>query len=84
MDDVSIALNVPTAESALALADTEQITRQASLDHVRILEANASLALGGSGAGREIRWVLLALLIAVLIGEQLLALRLSYHPGAAR
>lgn len=84
VDDVSIALNVPTTESALALADTEQITRQASLDHVRILEANAALALGGSGAGREIRWVLLALLIAVLIAEQLLALRLSYHPEVAR
>lgn len=34
--------------------------------------------------GREIRWVLLRLLIAVLIGEQLLALRLSYHPEVAK
>lgn len=82
--DVSIALNVPTTESALALADTEQITQQASLDHVRVLEANAAQALGGSGAGREVRWVLLGLLILVLTAEQLLALRLSYHPEATR
>jgi hypothetical protein len=84
VNDISIALNVPTSESSLALADAEQITRQASLDHVRVLEADAAQALGGSGAGREVRWVLLGLLIAALTAEQLLALRLSYHPEVAR
>jgi hypothetical protein len=84
VNDISIALNVPTTESSLALADAEQITQQASLDHVRVLEADAAEALGGSGAGRELRWVLLGLLIAALIAEQLLALRLSYHPEVAR
>ncbi len=39
--------------------------------------------LGGSAAGRELRWLLLGLLIATLIFEQLLALRLSYHPEPA-
>jgi hypothetical protein len=82
--DLSIALNVPTSESALAVADAEQLTQQADLGHVRVLDADAAQALGGNEAGREIRWVLLGLLIAVLIGEQLLALRLSYHPEVAK
>lgn len=84
VNDISIALNVPITESSLALADADQITQQASLDHVRVLEADAAQALGGAGAGREIRWVLLGLLIVVLMAEQLLALRLSYHPEVAR
>ena len=49
----------------------------------RVTGADA-MALGGSGAGRELRWVLLGLLAAVLIGEQLISLRLSYHPEVAR
>lgn len=83
VNDTVIALNVPTSESALSLADPEQITRQADLDHVRVVEADAADSLGGSEAGRELRWLLLGLLIAVLISEQILALRLSYHPEVA-
>ena len=78
--DLAIALNVSSLESALAVADAEQLMQQADLGHVRVLDAEAAQALGGSEAGREIRWVLIGLLIAVLIFEQLLALRLSYHP----
>ncbi len=66
------------------MADAEQLTQQADLGHVRVLDADAAQALGGNEAGREVRWVLLGLLIAVLIGEQLLALRLSYHPEVAK
>ena len=84
VDDTVIALNVPTSESALAIADQEQITSQTILDHVRILDANSASSLGGSVVGRELRWVLLGLLIATLVAEQLLALRLSYHPEVAR
>ena len=84
VNDLSIALNVPTSESALAIADPDQIMRQADLDHVRILESESATALGGSQAGRELRWLLLGLLIAILIAEQLLALRLSYHPEVAK
>ncbi|MEJ7591638.1 MAG: CARDB domain-containing protein [Planctomycetaceae bacterium] len=84
LNDTVIALNVPTSESALALADQEQLTSQAELDHVRILEADSANSLGGSAAGRELRWLLLGLLIATLVAEQLLALRLSYHPEVAR
>jgi hypothetical protein len=78
--DLSVALNVSSSESALAVADAEQLMQQADLGHVRVLDADAAQALGGSEAGREIRWVLIGLLIAVLVFEQLLALRLSYHP----
>lgn len=78
--DLSIALNVPTTESALALANPQQLAQQGDLSHVRVLDADSAEALGGSEAGREIRWVLLGLLVAILIAEQLLALRLSYHP----
>ena len=78
--DLAIALNVSSSESALAVADAEQLMQQADMGHVRVLDAEAAQALGGSEAGREIRWVLIGLLIAVLIFEQLLALRLSYHP----
>jgi hypothetical protein len=80
VNDLVMALNVPTSESSLALADQEQITSQSELDHVRILESDAANSLGGSQAGRELRWLLLGLLIATLVAEQLLALRLSYHP----
>ena len=76
-----MAVNVPTSESSLAIADQEQITSQSELDHVRILESDAANSLGGSQAGRELRWLLLGLLIATLVAEQLLALRLSYHPA---
>jgi hypothetical protein len=79
--DLSIALNVAPTESALALADAGVLTQQADLAHVRVLEADAAEALGGSEAGREIRWILLGLLVATLMAEQLLALRLSYHPS---
>jgi len=84
VNDLVMAINVPTSESSLAVADQEQITSQSELDHVRILESDAANSFGGSKAGRELRWLLLGLLIATLVAEQLLALRLSYHPEVAR
>ncbi len=75
-----IALNVPSSESQLTVAEAGQITNQAGMDHVRILESGAAASLGGSEAGRELRWMLLSLLVLVLVGEQLLSLRMSYHP----
>lgn len=79
-DETWIALNVPTSESRLALTDATQITAQTGLEHVRVLEAAAAATLVGSDAGQELRWTLLFLLLAVLAGEQLLALHMSYHP----
>ncbi len=84
VNDLMMAVNPPTSESSLAIADEGQITSQSELDHVRVLESDTANSLGGSQAGRELRWLLLGLLIATLVAEQLLALRLSYHPEVAR
>ena len=51
---------------------------------MRVIEGDSAEALGGSNAGREVRWVLLGLLMLTLIAEQLISLRLSYHPEVAR
>jgi len=82
--DLSVVLNVPAVESALALADPAPLTTGSDRGHVRVISGDDAAALGGSGAGRELRWVLLGLLAAVLVSEQLISLRLSYHPEAAR
>ena len=75
-----IALNPPTSESQLALADASQIEQHPELEHVSVLNSDTADALNPADAGRELRWVLLGGLIVVLIAEQLLALRLSFHP----
>ncbi len=82
--DTWIALNVVNTESRLAVAEPEQITSQAGMDHVRVLESAAVASLGGNESGRELRWLLLGLLVAVLTAEQLLALHMSYHPEDRR
>lgn len=82
--DTTMVLNVPSTESALSLADAERLTQQTGMDHVRVADPKRAGSLGGNQAGREIRWMLIGLLIATLLCEQLLALRLSYHPEAAR
>lgn len=77
------ALNVPTSESELDLADAAQIEQHPELEHVQVIDGDAADALSTGNAGRELRWVLLGLLIAVLVAEQLLALQLSFHPAVA-
>lgn len=74
------ALNTPTTESALLLADADLFASQASLDHVKIVDADSADALGAGDPGREVRWLLLALLLVTLTCEQMLALHMSYHP----
>ncbi|MCA9061531.1 MAG: BatA and WFA domain-containing protein [Planctomycetaceae bacterium] len=78
-----IAMNVPGTESNLAIADPVQVTTQGELDHVIVREPDTA-ALGASDAGRELRWILLLLLLGILIAEQLLSLHMSYHPGSAQ
>jgi len=84
LSDLAVALNVPPSESPLAIADPPRVISGPELDHVRVLNADAATALGGSAAGRELRWILLGLLAVVLIADQLVSLRLSYHPEAAQ
>ncbi|MCA9058962.1 MAG: BatA domain-containing protein [Planctomycetaceae bacterium] len=74
-----VAFNVPGTECNLAVADPAQIVSQGELDHVHIREPDTA-ALGTSDVGRELRWLLLIMLILILVAEQLLSLRMSYHP----
>lgn len=74
------ALNVPTSESQLELADAAQFEQQSELEHVQVLAGDAADGLSSTDTGRELRWFLLGGLLAVLVAEQLLSLRLSFHP----
>lgn len=82
-ETTKLALNVPTTESDLTLAAADEIMRLSDKGRITVVEAGESQELTGSDNGREIRNLLLALLIGVLIAEQLLSLRLSFHPEAA-
>jgi hypothetical protein len=75
-----VALNVPTSESQLDLADAGQIEQHPDLEHVQVLDSDAADTLSTADTGRELRWVLLGALLAILVAEQLLSLRLSFHP----
>lgn len=75
-----VALNVPTSESQLDLADAIQIEQHPKLEHVQVLDDAAADALSADDTGRELRWVLLGALLAVMVVEQQLSLRLSFHP----
>lgn len=79
-EEIQLALSVPTTESDLATADASRIEHQGGIDNVRVFQADVAGRLAASDAGREMRWLLFGLLILVLVCEQLLSLRLSFHP----
>jgi len=79
-----IALNVSTDESRLTLADPKMIEQLPGLEHVAVHAGGIADALSAADSGRELRWVLLGLLILVLLAEQQLSLRMSCHPETAR
>ncbi len=73
------SFNAPTAESDLALATTESL-RQGLGGNVQIREhGNLDLTVSGE-TGREIHDFVLWALVLLLVGEQLFAWRLGYHP----
>ena len=75
-----ITYNVPTTESELELATTEQIRKQLDDNlRVEIQEPGQFSWIEGKDAGQEIRQWLLILLIAFLLAEQLMGYRLSFH-----
>ena len=79
-----IAYNVPLEESELALVTSEQIRKQIGHDvRVQIQEAGSFRWIAGKDAGQEVREWLLIALVLLMVAEQLLAYRLSYHPGTA-
>jgi hypothetical protein len=76
-----IAYNVPIEEGDLELASTAQIRRQIGDDVlVGVQEPGSFQWLEGKDVGQEVREWLLMLLVGLLVAEQLLAYRLSYHP----
>ena len=75
------AVNAPSAESRLRLADTNALrTLFTGATNVVVREPGDQTWLRVREAGREARLILLGLLAAFLIAEQALAYRLSYHP----
>ena len=77
------AYNMPTEESELKLATTQQILRQVGDDtEIQIQEAGSFQWIAGRDARQDVRSWLLALLVVLLVCEQLLAYKMSYHPDA--
>jgi hypothetical protein len=75
------AFNVSDAESRLKLASTELIKRRLGPDvGVQIQEVGDFNWVHGEESTREIRDYVLMLLLVILLAEQAMALRLSYHP----
>ncbi len=82
-DPLLLAYNVPTSESELAIAPTEEIRRRlGSGSRIRIQEFGNFDWIQGRQAGQEVRDLILLVILIVLLGEQLLAMRMSYHINA--
>ncbi|MDB5390511.1 MAG: hypothetical protein JWM11_6157 [Planctomycetaceae bacterium] len=79
-DPEILAFNVPATESELALAETAEMKqRLGNGSRIKIHEYGDFSWIQSRQAGQEIREMLLYLILAVLLFEQLLAMRLSYH-----
>jgi hypothetical protein len=75
-----LAYNVPEAESNLKLAEDADILRELGDGvQVTIQPAGSAEWIRSESPGRELRWILLVGLAALLSIEQILGYRLSYH-----
>jgi hypothetical protein len=80
-----IAYNVPAAEGDLKLvSDAELVAAVGRVEHLTIQAPGTFDWIRSEAPGEDIRWSLLMLLVCVIIGEQALAYRLSYHQAGAR
>jgi len=78
------AFNFPVTESNLALASTDELFKElGNRSQIQIQEPGEFQWIQGQEAGREITNSILVILFLLLICEQLLAYRLSYHPTLA-
>jgi hypothetical protein len=78
------AYNVSDAESRLKLATSELIKRRLGPDvRVQIQEVGDFNWVHGEESTREIHDYVLMLLLVILLAEQVMALKLSYHPKMA-
>jgi hypothetical protein len=87
-EDVSVerwyAYNTGRDEGRLALIETGAIRKSLGpelADGVKIQEAGSTEWLAGEESDRDIREWILILLVLVLLGEQVMAYRLSFHPS---
>ncbi len=78
-ETLSYAYNVAPTEGNLAVIDEQQMSDRLA-DVVYDFHRAGELAVGGSDAGQNLSETILYLLVALLIGEQLLAYSASYHP----
>jgi hypothetical protein len=79
-----VAYNVPESEGRLTLADSETIKRRLGPESRAVLhEAGDFGWVQGEESTREVHDAILLALVALLLAEQALALRLSYHPQPA-
>lgn len=82
-----LTFNAPSDEGELELATNDQVRKQLGNDlRVTIQEPGEFNWIAGRDAGQEVREWLLIVLILVLLAEQLLGYRLSFHsrPAPAR
>ncbi|HAH49314.1 BatA domain-containing protein [Gimesia sp.] len=78
------AFNFPVSESNLELATTDELMQElGNSKQIQIQEPGEFQWIQGQEAGREITNALLLILFILLVCEQLLAYRLSYHPKTA-
>jgi len=76
----TIAYNVPLEESSLELASTPYLREQiGDAKRLSIRDPGDSQWIENKEAGQEIRRILMFVLVALLIAEQLMAYRLSFH-----
>ncbi len=78
------AYNTGRDEGRLALIETGAIRKSLGpelADGVKIQEAGSTEWLAGEESDRDIREWILILLVLVLLGEQVMAYRLSFHPS---
>jgi hypothetical protein len=85
------AYNVSRDESSLQLATEKELLKRIgeddegnALKNVHIQEAGSRNWIQGQEAGQEVRFWLIVALLALLLAEQLLAYRLSYHSGSGQ
>ncbi|MFV0445617.1 MAG: BatA domain-containing protein [Planctomycetaceae bacterium] len=77
-----LACNVPVEESRLAIASDEQLRRQlGETRHIEIRAADSEDWLQVDIPGNELRIPLLVAMLVLLLTEQYLSYRFSYHPN---
>ncbi len=83
-DTLRYAYNVPESESELNLTTDDQIKSRLGPDTpVQIQQVGNFSWIHGEESGQEIQDAVLYFLLACLVFEQVLALKLSYHPRLA-